>query len=376
MAETLSRRARPDTRTAAPIRVMFVEDSGVARALMTRWIEDSGRAEVVLAAGNGREAIDRLRDSGVDIDVIVLDVEMPELSGIEALPQILALRPGVPVLMASALTDRGACASIEALRLGAADTIGKPRTGWAGADSPAFRLELVNRVLSLGEARRARPRSCGEEPPPQMAVAAGARLSLPAQRPRLVAIGASTGGPRALFRLVELLPQDLPAPVVITQHMPPRFTDIFAQQLARAGALGAAEAVHGEPLLPGRIYVAPGDRHLLVGGTLQQPEARLSDAPAVNFCRPSVDPMFASAASLLGPQLLAVVLTGMGTDGLAGAREVKAQGGTVIAQDPASSVVWGMPGAVVRAELAAAVLGVDAIAEYVARAALPVEAEG
>jgi two-component system chemotaxis response regulator CheB len=327
----------------AVVRVLVCDDSAVIRGAITRMLEADGRARVVARAGNGRHAIAELRRQ--KIDVAVLDIEMPEMDGLEALPELLRVSPGLRVIMASTLTTRGAEITLRALRLGAADYVPKPSAAAIADDS--FRRELIEKVLGLGRARR-RPAAA-----PPCAAPHGRPLAL---RPRLLALASSTGGPQALFALVQALGRDVPVPVVATQHMPPLFTTLLAGQLDRLGALPCVEARDGEALLPGRMYLAPGDRHLLVENAEGRLQARLSDAPPENFCRPAADPMLRSAAIACEGRVLAVVLTGMGHDGLAGTRAIVEAGGVAFAQDEASSVVWGMPGAVVEAGLCQRIL--------------------
>lgn len=358
----------PASPRAAPARVMLVDDSGVSRALMTRWIEDSGVGQVVATAANGRAAIEALK--GAAIDVVVLDIEMPELDGLAALPGLLAARPGVQILMASSLSQRGASVTMQALRLGAADAIGKPRAGWAVGGGVDFRSELIAKIRALGAVARRRPGEPAPELPPaapDAAPAPYARAAFSTKRPQAIVIGASTGGPNALFRLVDRLPRDLDVPLFITQHMPPTFTAILAEHLARHTRRPAHEAEHGTVAQPGHVYVAPGGRHMSLAGKPGRVRLVIGDDAPENFCRPSVNPLMRSAAAVYGRGALGIMLTGMGSDGLDGARSLVAAGGTLIAQDQSTSVVWGMPGAVVRAGLAADVLPLDAIADAVAR---------
>jgi two-component system, chemotaxis family, protein-glutamate methylesterase/glutaminase len=350
-----------------PVRVMLVDDSGVSRALMTRWIEESGAGRIVATASNGRAAIEAL--VATRIDVIVLDIEMPELDGLAALPRLLAVQPDVQVLMASSLSQQGASATLQALRLGAADAIGKPRAGWALGGGTDFRAELVAKIRALGcVARRRRGEPAPGEMPAAPDVPATYQRAAPSScRPQAVVVGASTGGPNALFRLIDLLPRELDVPVFITQHMPPTFTAILAEHLARHTRRTAQEAENGVLAQPGHIYIAPGGRHMGVTGKPGRARIVISDEAPENFCRPSVNPLMRSAARVYGRGALGIMLTGMGTDGLEGARELVASGGMLIAQDQTTSVVWGMPGTVVREGLAAEVLALDEIAVAVAR---------
>ena len=290
------------------------------------------------------------------VDVLVLDIETPVMDGLTALPLLMRAAPRLRVLMASTLTTRGAEVTLQALRLGAADYVAKP-SAVAGQNAELFRRELLDKVRAFAPRRPhpANARSANHATPAMPRPA-------PVASPRLLAIGNSTGGPQALLALFAALGRAVPVPVVLTQHMPAAFTPILAQHITRTGGPPCAEAIHGELLLPGRIYLAPGDRHLLVERDAAGARALLSTAPAVNFCRPSVDPMLESAAAAFGGRVLVVMLTGMGSDGLAGTRRVIEAGGATIAQDEASSVVWGMPGAIVQAGLCHAVLPLGAIA--------------
>ena len=353
---------------AGPARVLLVDDSGVSRALMTRWIEESGVGHVVATASNGRAAIEAV--AATHVDVVVLDIEMPELDGLAALPGLLALAPGVQVLMASSLSQRGAAVTMQALRLGAADAIGKPRAGWAFGGGIDFRAELVAKIQALGAVARRRPGEPAPEHPPLSAETAGplhVRAKPSPIRPQALVIGASTGGPNALFRLIDQLPRDLDVPVFVTQHMPPTFTTIFAEHLARHTRRPSREAENGTAVQGGHVYIAPGGRHLSLAGKPGRVRLVVSDDVPENFCRPSVNPLMRSAARVYGHAALGIMLTGMGSDGLDGARELVAAGGMLIAQDQMTSVVWGMPGSVVREGLAAEVLPLDDIAVAVAR---------
>ncbi len=330
-----------------PARVMICDDSAVVRGAIANILRAAADIEVVTRVADGRAALDALRVH--DVDVVVLDIEMPVMDGMTALPLLLSASPGLAVIMASTLTTRGADISLRALRLGAADTLSKPSAAEVSADH-RFGVELIAKVRGLARLRRGRP---AQAAPGQEAVTLRAP---PALSPRLLAIGSSTGGPNALFALVQALRPDLRVPVIITQHMPATFTPILAQHIDKLGVLPCKEAQDGEPLRPGQILLAPGARHLLVQKRGAQLVVQLSDGPAEHFCRPAVDPMLRSASAALGGRVLVAILTGMGQDGLAGARQVVADGGGVVAQDEATSVVWGMPGAVAKAGLACAVL--------------------
>ncbi len=335
---------------------MLVDDSAVARALMTRWIEEDGAGEVVAAVANGRIALSALAQ--LQVDIIVLDIEMPEMGGLEALPQLLALRPDVSVLMSSALTERHARITLEALRLGAADAVAKPQAGWNAPGAPDFRGELCAKLVALGKV------APSSDAVPLSDALVASRWTAPRDaQAKAIVIGASTGGPRALLRLFELLPTPLSVPILVTQHMPAQFTRALAEQLTRNTRHVVIEAQDMDRLRPGVIHLAPGDRHMEVARMGGFARVRLNDDPPENFCRPSVNALFRSAAALWGDQLLSIVLTGMGSDGLAGARAVAAAGGEVVAQDQSTAVIWGMPGSVADAGLASHVLPLDTIAE-------------
>ena len=344
---------------------MVCDDSVAIRGAIVRMLETDPAIRVVARAVNGQAAIDEL--ARTQVDVLVLDIEMPVLDGLAALPLLLRADPELRVIMASTLTTRGADVAMRALRLGAADYVPKPSSiGVAGDDT--FRRDLIAKVKGLARLRR-RTAAVSAASPAVAASAAGRsppvalRLRPAASLPaRLLAIGSSTGGPQALFTLVQGLGETLSVPVVLTQHMPRTFTPILAEHITKLHGLPCAEAKHNEMLQPGRIYLAPGDRHLLIERAAGGLQARLTDDPPENFCRPSVDPMLRSATAACDGRVLVAMLTGMGHDGLAGTSRVIEAGGTAIAQDEATSVVWGMPGAVAQAGLCHAVLPLPEIA--------------
>lgn len=359
----------------APVRVMIVDDSAVVRGLVSRWLNDADGIEVVGTAPNGRNAVDRI--GRYRPDIVILDIEMPEMDGLTALPLLLKNMPGVSIIMASTLTRRNAEVSLKALSLGASDYIPKPEGNSGVTTSTDFRREIVEKVKVLGaRAKRSQPKPALVQPatpaPAERTAVKDTKDSTddsialkPSSRvpPRVLLIGSSTGGPPALAKLLgQLGDAGAQLPILITQHMPPTFTAILAEHLSKATGRQAAEGVNGEPIVAGRIYVAPGGQHMVVGGTVAEPRIRLNDDPPVNFCRPAVDPLFMSAAKVFGASCLSVVLTGMGHDGADGGVAIADGGGTVIAQDKASSVVWGMPGATAHAGCCAAVLPLDQIA--------------
>ena len=347
------------------IRVLVVDDSVVVRRLVARVLEEEPDIEVVGAAANGRIALAKLTQLGVD--VVTLDIEMPEMDGLATLAELRPRWPRLPVIMFSTLTERGAQATLEALSLGASDYVTKP----TGLHNPAEALaavkaELLPRIRALhGRAAAAAAAISRPAPPAAPAVKPVAR---PANaRIDLVAIGVSTGGPNALADLLPALPADFPVPVVVVQHMPPVFTRMLANRLDGRCAVPVIEAEGGEVLAPGRVHIAAGGRHLALVRQGTSVMTRANDDPPENSCRPAVDVLFRSVANLYGTSALAVVLTGMGQDGLRGAEAIRVAGGQVLAQDEASSVVWGMPGFVARAGLADAVLPLHALAAEIGR---------
>ena len=392
----------PTTTAQDPVRVMIVDDAVVVRGLVSRWIDEEPGLKTVASLRTGREAIDQV--ARVNPDVVILDIEMPDVDGLTALPQLLEKKRDLVVIMASTLTRRNAEVSLKALSLGAADYIPKPATNREVTTSATFRRELVEKVRQLGGRRRRAPTPAPSTAPAdarvrtpfsvpkEPGVAARTKFSVaepgraapaatPAHSgdiklrpfssvaPRVLLIGSSTGGPQALTALVaRIAPVFDRAPVLITQHMPPTFTTILAEHLARASGRNAHEAIDGEPIMPGTIYLAPGGRHMAVAKRNNQPAISLNDGPLVNFCRPAVDPLFNSAAEVWGSAILATILTGMGSDGAKGGADIVAHGGSVIAQDEATSVVWGMPGAAAQVGACEAVLPLGEIGGYLRRA--------
>jgi two-component system, chemotaxis family, protein-glutamate methylesterase/glutaminase len=349
-----------------PVRVMIVDDSAVVRGLVSRWIEKESGLEVVARHANGRLAVDNLVRSAPDI--VLLDIEMPVMDGLEALPLLLQTRPDLRVLMVSTLTKRNAELSFKALALGALDYVPKPDTNREITTSLDFRREVIRKIKLLWRARTQHSRKAAQTPGE-----GGTQPSVFRKRPfsivppRIVAIGSSTGGPEALASLLGAASPSLSrVPVVVAQHMPALFTGILAERLARATGRESKEGTEGERLKPGNIYIAPGNHHMTVADP-NQPVLRIGNEPPVHFCRPAVDPLFDSVAATFGAAALGVVLTGMGYDGAAGARAIAEAGGTVIAQDEASSVVWGMPGAAASVGACAAILPPLEIAETVVK---------
>jgi two-component system chemotaxis response regulator CheB len=360
------------------VRVMVVDDAVVVRGLFARWIEAEKDLELVASLRTGREAVDRIEHANPD--VVVLDVEMPDLDGITALPLLLAKKSDVVVIMASTITRRNAEISLRALSLGAADYVPKPTSNREVITSTGFRRELIEKVRQLGlRAKRFRV-----APPPtpltdaeRHAVRLGARggepreivlRPMPLTPPRVLLVGSSTGGPQALNAILPQIGRVLDrAPVLITQHMPPTFTAILAEHLSRVINRPVREAADGEPVNVGAIYIAPGGKHMTVQRRDGATVIALDDGAQINFCKPAVDPLFSSAATVWGHKVMGLVLTGMGAEGRAGARTIVAAGGHILAQDESSSVVWGMPGQVAHAGLCSAVLPLGGIGATLTR---------
>jgi len=346
----------------ARIRILIADDSVVARQAVTEALADDPQFEIVGTARNGRIAIEKLTQ--VKPDVIILDVEMPEMDGLAALTEIRKLTPYLPVIMLSAFTTRGAEVTVEALARGASDYVTKPKTDDLPSAIAELRAELTPRIVQLcvlGEKRRRRQLT-------GPAVAPSAPL-LRGKRPEVVAVGSSTGGPNALRELLVGLGPGFPLPVVIVQHMPPMFTRLLAERLSIESGLKVVEATSGEALVPGTVYLAPGDYHMMVARAKEGLAVLLHQGAEVNSCRPSVDVLFRSVAETCGEASLAVVMTGMGSDGLAGCARLHAAHGRVLVQDESTSVVWGMPGLVAQAGLADRVVPLDDMAAEVRRIA-------
>jgi two-component system chemotaxis response regulator CheB len=369
------------------LRVMVVDDSAVIRGMISRWIGAEPDMEVIASLRTGLDAVNQLER--INPDVAVLDIEMPELDGISALPQLLAKKRDLIVIMASTLTRRNAEISFKALSLGASDYIPKPESTREVSAAETFRHDLIQKIRHLGaKVRRAAHAPVHASPPlapahdrsreapaPRAPMAPAQVAQAPLMRrafgtlaPRVLLIGSSTGGPQALMSLVtEIGPVIDRFPVLITQHMPPTFTTILAEHLARSSRRPAREAVDGEIVKAGRIYLAPGGRHMRVVRHGAEAAIALDDGPPVNFCKPAVDPLFTSAIDVWQGSVMSVILTGMGSDGMRGGKDIVAAGGSVIAQDEATSVVWGMPGAAANAGICAAVLPLNQIAPKLVR---------
>lgn len=355
VATTTGTRGTPDTGRRT-VRVMVVDDSLVARTVLSRIIEGEPDFGIVAKATTGEMAIARLAEKTA-VDVILLDLEMPGIGGIGALPRILELADGAKVLVVSSLTEKGAEATLSALSMGAADTMLKPRSGEFDA---VYARTLVNKIRALAPRRSLRTAPIA---PPAKAPVARASLK---GVPQAVAIGASTGGIHALCLLLAALPRSFTLPILVVQHLPESFMATLARQLTLASGRPAKVAGSDTALLPGEILVAPGDGHMVVRRSAGRLVTGIAHYAVASGCTPSVDPLFETLADATGGRAIGVVLSGMGRDGVIGAARLVGAGGTLFAQDAATAAVWGMPRAVAEAGLAAAVLPPEGIAHRLA----------
>ncbi len=368
---------------ANKIRLMLVDDSALIRRLLTDVLTGDPQLEVAGQAPNGRVALERL--AAINPDIVILDVEMPEMDGLETLTEIRKRQPRLPVIMFSSITERGAIVTLEALARGANDYVTKPsNTGNMAASLQRVRDELIPRIKTfcrhlIAAAPAVQPAPGGRTPggfAPFARAPAGPAPTEPApfgrasplkpearpsplpapprirQRVDVVAIGVSTGGPPALAALLPKLPASFPVPILIVQHMPPIFTRLLAERLAAQSSLAVAEGAAGEILRPGQVVVAPGGSHMALERQGNQIRLQLHQGEPENSCRPAVDVLFRSVADVYRGNTLAVILTGMGNDGLRGCETIRKAGGQILVQDEASSVVWSMPGFVAKAGLA------------------------
>ncbi len=348
------------------IRVLVVDDSVVIRRLVTHALEEDPLIEVVGAASNGAIGLQRIPQ--LNPDVLTLDIEMPQMDGLEMLGRLRREYPHLRVIMFSTLTERGAAVTLEALRLGADDYVAKASNqGSLDRSMARLREELIPKIKQFFRMPDPGPGSAagrGEWSSPVAAPRPG-----PKAQPRVVAIGVSTGGPAALGAILPQLPAWFPLPVMVVQHMPPLFTRLLAERLDSSCRMAVEEASQGQAVEGGRILIAPGDFHMKLGGQPGEARVSLDQSPPQNSCRPAVDALFTSIGEVYGGAAIAVILTGMGQDGLRGAQVLKAQGASILAQDEASSVVWGMPGAVVNAGLADRVLPLEQVVPEILRRA-------
>jgi two-component system chemotaxis response regulator CheB len=345
------------------IRVLVVDDSVVVRRILRDVLAEDSAFEVAGVAANGKIALSMVEQ--VSPDVVTLDVEMPDMDGIEVLRHLRVSSPSLPVVMFSTLTQRGAEATLDALALGARDYVTKPANiGSVSVGMQRIREELLPKLKAICGGKAAVVPSASSFTPRPTSVSTMADRTGPLD---IVVIGCSTGGPNALSEILPQFPADFPVPVAVVQHMPPTFTKFLAERLNASCALQVLEAGVDEKLQPGTIWIAPGDYHVSVYSQGTAMRLRRHQAPPENSCRPAVDVLFRTAAMTYGGRVLAVILTGMGQDGLRGAQELKSVNATVIAQDEASSVVWGMPGFVVQAGLADRVVPLGQMAQEIMR---------
>ena len=346
------------------IRVLVVDDSAIVRRAVSDELALDPEIEIAGTASNGQIALARMTQ--VNPDFVLLDVEMPVLDGLKTLAELKKTHRSIPVMMFSSLTERGADATLDALMLGAAGYFTKPNSGGIEESRRIIREQLLPQIkaicaANLAKSAPARPADTPVSPLPR---------PTPSGVVDIVAIGVSTGGPNALLELFRNMPADLPVPIVIVQHMPPVFTKQLANRLTANSKIVVEEATSGAMLEPGRAWIAPGDSHMTVVRQGLRQIIVLDKEPHENSCRPSVDPLFRSVAKVFGGQTLAIIMTGMGSDGLRGCEAIKAMGGQVLIQDEATSVVWGMPGNVSRAGLADKVIPLALIGPEIVRRVL------
>ncbi len=359
---------------------MVVDDSAVIRGMLTRIIESEGGIKVVASAQNGEVAL-KLYDD-FKPDVVIMDIEMPVMDGITALTHLIKKHPKAKVVMCSTLSLENAEISLKAMAIGAVDYIPKPTSTTEINKSSDFRNGIIQLVQSFGKTPPATPHRQTEAthktaPKSHFALpSANATFTLkpaplPTWKPRILAVGSSTGGPQALFEFFKPLKGIKNIPIVVTQHMPATFTALLAQHITTNTGIDCVEAAEGMPLLPGRIHLAKGGLHMLIKkNDAGAAVLTLNDGAPENFCKPAVDPMLRSLISYYGRDILTVILTGMGSDGMLGAQDITTAGGFVAAQDQASSVVWGMPGAVAMAGLCYTVLPIKEIGAHIAKKVL------
>ena len=367
------------------VRVLIVDDSAVMRKIISSALQKDPAIEVVAFAANGLQAIEAVKTFSPD--VMTLDIEMPEMDGLTALREIRKTNKYLPIIMFSSLTHQGAQAAVMALTAGASDYVGKPATS-AGSVDGAFKVletELIPKIIGLAKrvkSRQAREASSsdGKSPStvpipkvnsvaepikPKPIEVSPVQSVIPVKPVQAVCIGVSTGGPMALMQVFGQISTPLSVPIFVVQHMPPSFTTLLAARLSAAGVMTVKEAEEGEIAVPGTSYIAPGGFHMTLTKSGTKTIIHLNTEAPENSCRPAVDVLFRAAAEVYGGGVLAVMLTGMGYDGLKGCQVIVAKGGQIIAQDEASSVVWGMPGAVVQAGLANAVLPIEKMADEI-----------
>lgn len=361
------------------IRVMLVDDSAVIRGALTRIVDSIPNAKVVSSLANGADAIKRT--DSIAPDIIILDIEMPIMDGLTALPKILEVRPETKVIMFSSLTEKGASVTMEAMRLGAVECLVKPSSSQDVGPGSDFQKKIIDLIQNLVPSKKvSAPSSTGvpgsttadiQAEPSTTAKSYTLRSDIGVYhgKPSILAIGSSTGGPQALFEVLKSC-KGFDIPIIITQHMPPTFTKILAQHIEQNTGIESFEGEDGMAILPGKVYVAPGGYHMTFVKDGARLVIKLDDGPQVNFCKPAVDPMFESIITHYGQKVLGVILTGMGHDGLNGGKTLVEKRGRLIAQDEATSIVWGMPGAVTEAGLCSEVLPLADIGPWIKQAVM------
>jgi two-component system, chemotaxis family, protein-glutamate methylesterase/glutaminase len=351
-----------------PTRVLIVDDAVVIRRMLADVLSSDPALTVAGSAANGRIALAMIPQFNPDI--LILDVEMPEMDGLQTLAEVRKLYPFLPVIMFSTVTQRGAAATLDALSLGANDYVTKPaNVGGAAQAIERIRQELIPKIKLFCQPMAALAAS--KLPRPAVALQNLANnMSIDPRRQEIigaVAIGISTGGPNALAEVIPVIPRNFPVPVFIVQHMPPIFTKLLAHRLNARAQIETAEATPNSKVMPGNAYIAPGDYHMVVSREGRDVIIKTTQEPPENSCRPAVDVLFRSIAKTYGARALAVIMTGMGQDGLRGCMEIREQGGRILAQDEKTSVVWGMPGFVVNAGLAETVVPLEGIGPEIVR---------
>ena len=371
------------------VRVLIVDDSAIMRKIIASALQKEPSIEIAGFAANGLQAIEAIKTCNPD--VMTLDIEMPEMDGLTALREIRKDNKYLPIIMFSSLTHKGAQAAVMALTAGASDYVGKPVNTTGGIDD-AFKVleaELIPKIIGLAKRVKSRrdreERGASTQIPSTSTLKTSITAKPSASKPisslaskvskvtsgvlakpaQAVCIGVSTGGPEALMQVFGTFNAPLSVPIFIVQHMPADFTALLAARLSATGVMTVKEAEEGEIALPGMVYIAPGGFHMTLSRPGTKTLIHLNTEPPENSCRPAVDVLFRTAADIYGSGLLAVMLTGMGYDGLKGTQIIKEKGGQVIAQDEATSVIWGMPGAVVQAGLADGVLPIDKMADEI-----------
>jgi two-component system chemotaxis response regulator CheB len=370
-----------------PLRIMIVDDSAIVRGMLSRRLGEQSDFQIISTSVDGQMAVEEL--GNIKVDVIILDLEMPRMDGFTALPEIRRLAPLAKIIISSSLTERNADAALRALSMGANDYVTKPTSRQSRDHADRYYDEMVEKIRALTnrqtpsaavvapvatttlpptpmvEARPASPR-----PPATLSefadgIASSPSQLLPVQRPQVLAVASSTGGPQALLQVFGEARQCLAGiPVFVTQHMPPTFTAILAKHIHQASGIECREGEEGDAIQPGTIYIAPGDYHMRLRKEAEGPRIRLSQDAPINYCRPAADPMISSLVEIYGSRMLLLVLTGMGHDGMDGARMVMEAGGTVVAQDKASSTVWGMPKAVAENGYCKGLLALPQFSQY------------